>query len=208
MDGGLFPGVRTRPGPPSPLLRAMWAEAVYDDPNWNEDSFRRTADLAAANRIMPELRADKTAIAPFLRRGGKAILYQGWADPSTNAGPTIDYYARLARANGGLDALDDPVRLFMVPGMYHCARRSRRRPVRRFGPADRWPGDPVARRAVGVDRLGREGPRARTADRDKVGTASRPSPVRSARFRRRRARTGRGRSGRRHPIGARSIRRC
>lgn len=122
MDGGLFPGVRTRPGPPSPLLRAMWADGVYNDPNWNEDGFRRTADLAAANRIMPELRADKTAIAPFLTRGNKALIYQGWADASTNAGPTIDYYARLARANGGIDRLDDSVRMFLVPGMYHCGR--------------------------------------------------------------------------------------
>jgi feruloyl esterase len=120
MDWGLYPGVRTRPGPPSPLLRAMWADGVYNDPNWNEDTFRRTADLAAANRLMPELRADRTAIEPFLRAGGKAILYQGWADPSTNAGPTIDYYRNLAHAQGGIARLDDAVRLFMVPGMYHC----------------------------------------------------------------------------------------
>jgi feruloyl esterase len=122
MDGGLFPGVRTRPGPPSPLLRAMWADGVYDDADWDEDSFRRSGDLAAANRAMPELRADKVTIAPFLKAGGKAILYQGWADPSTNAGPTIDYYGALARANGGLKALSQSVRLFMAPGMYHCSR--------------------------------------------------------------------------------------
>lgn len=120
MDGGLFPGVRTRPGPPSPLLRAMWADAVYNKPDWDENTFRRTADLAAINRVMPELRTDKVRIAPFLQRGGKAIIYQGWADPSTNAGPTLDYYSRLVAANGGIDALDDSVRLFMVPGMYHC----------------------------------------------------------------------------------------
>ncbi|WP_262503869.1 tannase/feruloyl esterase family alpha/beta hydrolase [Sphingosinithalassobacter sp. CS137] len=120
MDGGLFPGVRTRPGPPSPLLRAMWADGVYDDPNWDAETFRRTADLAAANRMMPELRADRVSIGSFLARGGKAILYQGWADPSTNAGPTIDYYESLVHAQGGLDRLDDSVRLFLVPGMYHC----------------------------------------------------------------------------------------
>ena len=39
MDRGLLPGVRTRPGPPSPLLRAMWADAVYDNPDWDETSF-------------------------------------------------------------------------------------------------------------------------------------------------------------------------
>ena len=120
MDEGLLPGVRTRPGPPSPLLRAMWGDAVYDDPDWNEETFRRTADLAAVDRAMPELRADRTAIQGFVDRGGKAIIYQGWADPSVIALPTIDYYAALARANGGPRRLADSVRLFMVPGMYHC----------------------------------------------------------------------------------------
>ena len=120
MDRGLQPGVRTRPGPPSPLLRAMWADGVYDDPDWDPSTFRRTADLEAANRMMPELRADRVNVAPFVSAGGKAILYQGWADPSTNADPTIDYYTALAAANGGADRLAESVRLFMVPGMYHC----------------------------------------------------------------------------------------
>lgn len=120
MDRGLLAGVRTRPGPPSPLLRAMWADGVYGDPDWDEETFRRTADLEAANRAMPELRADRTAIGPFLARGGKAIFYQGWADPSTNADPTIDHYAALARANGGAERLARSVRLFMAPGVYHC----------------------------------------------------------------------------------------
>jgi feruloyl esterase len=120
MDRGLLPGVRTRPGPPSPLLRAMWADGVYDDPQWDADSFERTRDLVAANHAMPELRADRVDITQFVSGGRKALLYQGWADPSTNADPTIDYYTRLAAANGGPQVLGRSVRLFMVPGMYHC----------------------------------------------------------------------------------------
>lgn len=120
MDRGLFPAVRTRPGPPSPLLRAMWADAAHDDPRWDETTFSRTGDLATINRIMPHLRADSTAIGPFLATGRRAILYQGWQDPSTNAGPTLQYYDALARANGGPQRLSQAVRLFMVPGMYHC----------------------------------------------------------------------------------------
>jgi feruloyl esterase len=120
MDKGLLPGVRTRPGPPSPLLRAMWADAVYNNPDWDENGFRRTADLAAVNAVMPQLRADSTRIAPFVAMGHKAIIYQGWQDPSVIAGPTIDYYTSLAAANGGEARLARSVRLFMVPGMYHC----------------------------------------------------------------------------------------
>ena len=120
MDRGLLPGVRPRPGPPSPLLREMWADAVYDDPAWNEDHFRRAEDLAKADAAMPQLRADRTDIAPFIARGGKAIIYQGWQDPSVIAGPTIDFYRRLEAAQGGGAALRRAVRLMMVPGMYHC----------------------------------------------------------------------------------------
>ena len=122
MDKGLLPGVRTRPGPPSPLLRAMWGDAVYRNPDWNEDSFQRSRDLALVDKAMPQLRADSTRVAPFLARGGKAIIYQGWQDPSVIAGPTVDYYSALARANGGHAKLADSVRLFMVPGMHHCMR--------------------------------------------------------------------------------------
>lgn len=120
MDRGLFPAVRTRPGPPSPLLRAMWADAAHDDPEWDALTFSRTGDLATINRLMPQLRADSTEISPFLSAGHRAIIYQGWQDPSTNAGPTLEYYGALARDNGGLAKLSEAVRLFMVPGMYHC----------------------------------------------------------------------------------------
>lgn len=141
MDSGLLPGVRTRPGPPSPLLRAMWADGVYNDPSWDENRFNRSADLQAANRIMPELRTDKVDIAPFLKAGGKAIVYQGWADPSTNAGPTIDYVAAAARKQGGMERLSKGLRLFMVPGMYHCSRGPG---ADQFGGSGQqpWPGDP------------------------------------------------------------------
>jgi feruloyl esterase len=100
----------------------MWADAVNDNPGWDALSFRRSADLAAANRVMPELRADRIAITPFIAAGHKAIVYQGWQDLSTNAGPTIQHYRALARANGGTEKLSQSVRLFMVPGMHHCAR--------------------------------------------------------------------------------------
>jgi feruloyl esterase len=100
----------------------MWGDAVYRNPDWDENSFHRTRDLALVNKAMPQLRADSTRIAPFLARGGKAIVYQGWQDPSVIAGPTVDYYSALSRANGRQAKLADSVRLFMVPGMYHCAR--------------------------------------------------------------------------------------
>ncbi|AKH41953.1 feruloyl esterase [Altererythrobacter atlanticus] len=80
-------------------------------------TFDKRRDLGLANERMPELRADSTDIAAFMEAGHKAIIYQGWQDPSTNAGPAIDYLARLSREHG---KISDSVRMFMVPGMYHC----------------------------------------------------------------------------------------
>jgi hypothetical protein len=54
----------------------MWADGVYDDPDWDQNSFQRTRDLTAANHTMPELRADRVDIAAFLAAGGKALIYQ------------------------------------------------------------------------------------------------------------------------------------
>ena len=88
--------------PMAGYYHARAADGVHDDPAWDENSFGRTRDLVAANRMMPELRADRVAIGPFLSGGRKALLYQGWADPSTNADPTIEYYTRLAAAQAAL----------------------------------------------------------------------------------------------------------
>ncbi|HVY35439.1 MAG TPA: tannase/feruloyl esterase family alpha/beta hydrolase [Caulobacteraceae bacterium] len=120
MDRGLFPGVRTRPGPPSPLLRAMFADGAYHDINWDQHSFRVGADLALANRLMPHLTTNNPDLKRFRAHGGKIILYQGWMDPSVIAQQSLDYYSAVQRANGGSKRTRQFARLFMVPGMFHC----------------------------------------------------------------------------------------
>ena len=117
---GCCPACAPGPGRPRRCCGRCGPTGSTTIPTGTRTASERTGDLAAANRAMPELRADRVDIAPFLAAGGKAIIYQGWADPSTNADPTIDYYTRLAAANGGAEALANSVRLFMVPGMYHC----------------------------------------------------------------------------------------
>jgi feruloyl esterase len=55
---------------------------------------------------------------PFVARGGKLIMYHGWADPIVSAYDSINFHARVAsETSGGSDA----IRLFLVPGMGHCA---------------------------------------------------------------------------------------
>ncbi len=52
-------------------------------------------------------------------RGAKILLWHGWADVGLNPLRTIDYFDDVGRTMGP-EARDDFLKLFMVPGMYHC----------------------------------------------------------------------------------------
>ncbi len=64
--------------------------------------------------------SDPQSYQRFIRRGGKLIIYHGYSDPALTPFRTTNLYDQLAAANGGYGALQDSVRLFMVPGMQHC----------------------------------------------------------------------------------------
>ena len=125
IDDGLLPGTPVSPTPlpepftPGPpyLAVALFGDGVHADPNWNPRNFNIARDLPAIDRVM-DLHADKADIRPFIRRGGKLILYHGWADPLVAPQPTIAYYEAVLSRSGR--AARESVRLFMAPGMDHC----------------------------------------------------------------------------------------
>ena len=59
-------------------------------------------------------------LSTFADRGGKLLFYHGMSDPTFHATDTLDYYDRMAAANGGLDKVETWSRFFAVPGMLHC----------------------------------------------------------------------------------------
>lgn len=60
-------------------------------------------------------------LRPFRDNGGKLILVHGWADHSVMPPPTLDYYQTVERTMGGPAPTRAFARLFMIPGMDHCA---------------------------------------------------------------------------------------
>ena len=60
-------------------------------------------------------------LAEFRARGGKLLIFHGTADPIFSAFESIDYYQRLTRNGGGSERTGTWARLFLVPGMNHCA---------------------------------------------------------------------------------------
>lgn len=59
-------------------------------------------------------------LSAFREAGGKLLIYHGWADSLVTPFMTVAFYEALAKGAGGLDALGQTARLFMVPGMDHC----------------------------------------------------------------------------------------
>ena len=78
--------------------------------DFDRDPARLKAALGADLDVQPDLRR-------FFARGGKLVMWQGWADASVPPQATLDFYEAVLRASG--PAARARVRLFMVPGVQH-----------------------------------------------------------------------------------------
>jgi hypothetical protein len=61
-----------------------------------------------------------TNLSTFSAHGGKLLFYHGMSDQAFSAMDTLDYFQRMAKANGGMDRVQNWSRMYLVPGMYHC----------------------------------------------------------------------------------------
>lgn len=92
---------------------------VHRDPKWDYERFDYARDrAAAAEAARGSFDANEADLSRFKARGGKLILYQGWADPLVPPRIVIDYYRRVG-ARMGADARQSFVRLYMAPGVGH-----------------------------------------------------------------------------------------
>jgi Tannase and feruloyl esterase len=57
-------------------------------------------------------------VSQFLKRGGKLLMYHGWADPLVSPDTSVIMFKRINDTVGASAAKS--VALFMVPGMGHC----------------------------------------------------------------------------------------
>lgn len=60
-------------------------------------------------------------LAAFRDGGGKLVLWHGWADQAIPPEGTIAYFDAVREALGGAAERDAFMRLYMIPGLYHCA---------------------------------------------------------------------------------------
>jgi feruloyl esterase len=95
-----------------------FANMVYEQADWDYKKTKLDDAFAASNQKFAG--AMETNMKAFEAHGGKLILYHGWSDAGISPLHTIKYYESVVEKMGKQD-VDSFVRLYMVPGMQHCA---------------------------------------------------------------------------------------
>ena len=110
-------------GGPNPYETALdtYKYVIFKNPSWDWRTFSLERDLAEATRVTQGLlTAVDPNLTPFAARGGKLLMYHGWADESIPPRASVNFYTRTRQTTKAPASNADWVRLFMAPGMQHC----------------------------------------------------------------------------------------
>jgi feruloyl esterase len=110
---------------------------VYNDPEWTVSKFNPETDPAKLEQgVSGDIDARNADLKPFLSRGGKLLMYHGWADPQISPLAAIGYYTQAKRMNGA--TTNDSFRLFVAPGMAHCGGGEGPNDFDKIGTLEQW----------------------------------------------------------------------
>jgi feruloyl esterase len=100
---------------------------VERDPNFNTRTFTGTGPIGDAALALFDQRTEAgdadaaDGFDRFIDQRRKLLIYHGFSDPALTAFRSIMLYEDLAhRTDGGIEELQENVRMFLVPGMHHC----------------------------------------------------------------------------------------
>lgn len=97
------------------------ADMIFQNPDWDYRTLSVDRDVKIADDTMGQrLNATDPDLKAFQSRGGKLILFHGWSDAALAPTSTVGYYQKVISTMGRKES-EGFSRLYMVPGMQHCA---------------------------------------------------------------------------------------
>jgi feruloyl esterase len=114
-------GTPQQPRGVNALLGAPFmAYIAVGDPRYDFMTFDPERDFRVLDGgiAAAEVHQQNPNIAPFVARGGKLLLWHGFNDPGPSPLSTVAYYDAVLSA---VPNARDSVRLFLAPGVLHCA---------------------------------------------------------------------------------------
>ena len=103
---------------PGDLFWDEFRYVVYQDPAWDWRNFVLERDAAKAHALDKDVDELQPNLLAFAKRGGKLMIYHGWADQQVAPGSSVEFYKSAVAQSGDRR---DWIRLFMLPGMGHCS---------------------------------------------------------------------------------------
>ncbi len=145
--GGDFTGLSATGGTPlgpRPLSITLdwWRYFLTQNPQWDwttltPASYEQYFD-ESVEAFSGLFATDNPDLAAFRDRGGKLVLWHGWADQLIYPKGTIDYYTRVEKQMGGAEKTGTFARLFFAPGVGHCGGGNGPAPSGQFEAVVRW----------------------------------------------------------------------
>jgi feruloyl esterase len=88
--------------------------------------------------VSGDIDASNPDLKPFIARGGKLLMYHGWADPQISPYAALWYYEQVAKTLGGTKKVDGNFRVFVAPGMAHCGGGEGPNDFDKIGTLEQW----------------------------------------------------------------------